>query len=176
IQAAPNTTTSQSDLGHGTTVVGIAAGNGLANGTNKGMAPDAEIIFVETNFDLPNWTLTVADACDYVFRVADSLNKPAVINLSVGSYLGSHDGTDPAGELMEQLVTEKNGRIIVGAAGNSGNEPAYHAQQIMTVTDTNFIWFENNPTGTLGNNTVFFDLWTTVSEAQFRYSFGANRK
>lgn len=174
IQAAPNTTTSQSDLGHGTTVVGIAAGNGLANGTNKGMAPDAEIIFVETNFDLPNWTLTVADACDYIFRVADSLNKPAVINLSVGSALGSHDGKDPAGEFMDLLVEEKEGRIIVGAAGNYGNLMPYHVHADLSVTDTNFVWFENNPNGSLGQNTVFFDLWSDISEAQFYYSFGAN--
>ena len=168
-------TSTEESVGHGTAVTGICAGNGLANGRNKGMAPEAEIIFIETNFNLPNWTLTVADACDYVFKVADSLNKPAVINLSVGSYLGSHDGKDPAGELMEQLVNEKKGRIIIGAAGNSGNNAPYHARQTMTVADTNFIWFENNPAGALGNNSVFFDLWSNVNDAQFHYSFGANR-
>ncbi|WP_107037282.1 S8 family peptidase [Brumimicrobium mesophilum] len=168
-------TSNEESVGHGSSVTGICAGNGLANGLNKGMAPDAQIIFVETNFNLPNWTLTVADACDYIFMVADSLNKPAVINLSVGSYLGSHDGKDPAGELMEMLVNEKNGRIIIGAAGNSGNQEPYHAQQTMNPVDTNFIWFENNPNGSLGINTVFFDLWSDVSDAQFQYSFGANK-
>lgn len=168
-------TSNEESVGHGTSVTGICAGNGLANGKNKGMAPESEIIFVETNFNLPNWTLTVADACDYIFSVADSLNKPAVINLSVGSYLGSHDGKDPAGELMELLVNEKNGRIIISAAGNAGDQEPYHAQQTMTVSDTNFIWFKNNPSGSFGNNTVFFDLWSKVSEAQFQYSFGANR-
>jgi subtilisin family serine protease len=168
-------TSNEESGGHGTSVTGICAGNGLANGRNKGMAPETEIIFVETNFNLPNWTLTVADACDYIFSVADSLNKPAVINLSVGSYLGSHDGEDPAAELMDLLLNEKNGRIIICAAGNSGDTEDYHAQQSMTVADTNFIWFENNPTGSLGNNSVFFDLWSDVSDAQFQYSFGANR-
>lgn len=168
-------TSNEESVGHGSSVTGICAGNGLANGRNKGMAPEAQIIFVETNFNLPNWTLTVADACDYIFTVADSLNKPAVINLSVGSYLGSHDGKDPAGELMEMLVNEKNGRIIIAAAGNSGNVEPYHAQQTMTIADTNFIWFKNNPNGSLGNNTVFFDLWSNVSDAQFQYSFGANK-
>ncbi|PKR81807.1 hypothetical protein CW751_00255 [Brumimicrobium salinarum] len=169
-------TSNEESSGHGTSVTGICAGNGLANGRNKGMAPDADIIFVETNFDLPNWTLTVADACDFIFNVADSLNKPAVINLSIGSYLGSHDGNDPAAELMEILVNEKEGRIIVGAAGNSGDKPPYHAQQTLNASDTNFIWFENNPSGSLGANTVFFDLWSDISEATFHYSFGANKK
>ncbi len=168
-------TSNEESSGHGTSVTGKAAGNGLANGTNKGMAPEADIIVVETNFNLPNWTLTVADACDYIFRVADSLGKPAVINLSVGSYLGSHDGKDPAGQLISTLLNEKNGRIVVAAAGNSGDKSPYHARQTMTPVDTNFIWLENNPSGTLGNNTVFIDLWADTSDADFEYALGANR-
>lgn len=163
------------NTGHGTTVTGICAGNGLADGRNKGMAPDAEIIFVETNFSLPNWTLTVADACDYIFSVADSLNKPAVINLSVGSYLGSHDARDPAAELMEQLVKEHSGRIIIGAAGNGGDKGSYHAGKSLSISDTNFIWFKNNSNSQLGDSTIFFDLWSDVDSAQFYYSFGANK-
>lgn len=168
-------TSNEESSGHGTSVTGKAAGNGLANGTNKGMAPETDIIVVETNFNLPNWTLTVADACDYIFSVADSLGKPAVINLSVGSYLGSHDGKDPAGALISTLLNEKNGRIVVAAAGNSGNKQPYHARQSMTPADTNFIWFENNPSGTFGNNTVFFDVWADTSDADFEYALGANQ-
>lgn len=166
--------TNNSDLPHGTTVAGIAAGNGTANGYNKGFAPESKIVFVETDFGKPNWSLTVADACDYIFKIADSLNMPAVINLSVGSYLGSHDGTDPAAELMSQLVVEKTGRIIIAAAGNGGNYEPYHARSILSETDTSFIWLKNNPAGQLGENTVFFDLWSDINDAQFKYSFGAN--
>lgn len=167
-------TSNEESSGHGTTVTGIATGNGSANGTNKGMAPESDIIFVETNFNFSNWTLTIADACDYIFRVADSLGKPAVVNLSLGTYLGSHDGTDPASEYMESLVDQKAGRIIVCAAGNSGAQADYHARANMSIQDTSFIWFENNPNGSFGNNTVFFDLWTSQANAQFDYSFGAN--
>lgn len=167
-------TSNEESSGHGTTVTGMATGNGLANGTNKGMAPESDIIFVETNFNLSNWTLTVADACDYIFRVADSLGKPAVVNLSIGTYLGSHDGSDPSSEYMESLVEQKGGRIIVCAAGNSGAKDNYHAQANMSPADTSFVWFENNPNGSFGNNTVFFDLWTNQGNAQFDYAFGAN--
>src|SRR5690606_26676530 len=109
--------THSDDAAHGSTVAGAAAGNGRSVGYNHGVAPEADIIMIKTNFNLPNWTLTVADACEYVFKVADSLGKKAVINLSVGSYLGSHDGKDAAGIRMDQLLDEKPGRIIVGAAG-----------------------------------------------------------
>lgn len=160
--------------GHGTTVVGQAAGNGRANGTNKGMAPDADIIMIETDFGLPNWTLTVADACDYVFKVADSLGRPAVMNLSVGSYLGSHDGNDPAADYIETLLDEKGGRIVVGAAGNSGNKPAYHVNNQVN-SDTSFFWMTTNPSSVFGANTVFFDLWADPSEATWSYSIAVDR-
>ena len=167
-------TSNEETSGHGTTVTGICASNGLANGTNKGMAPESDIIFVESNFNFSNWTLSIADACDYIFSVADSLGKPAVVNLSLGTYLGSHDATDPASELMESMVEEKAGRLIVCAAGNSGGQAPYHVQGDMNVVDTNFTWFKNNPSGAYGNNTVFFDLWSDQIDAQFDYSFGAN--
>ena len=168
-------TSNEETTGHGTTVAGIATGNGSANGKNKGMAPDADIIIVETNFNLPNWSLTIADACDYIFMVADSLNKPAVVNLSLGSYFGSHDGTDPAAELIDFLLEEKKGRLVICAAGNSGKIPPYHVQNLIT-NDTSFVWFKNNSStnALFGQNTIFFDLWTDISQSDFYYSFGAN--
>lgn len=168
-------TSNEETTGHGTTVAGIAAGNGLANGRNKGMAPEADLIIVETNFDLPNWSLTVADACDYIFRVADSLNKPAIVNLSVGSYFGSHDATDPAAELIESLLDEENGRLVVCAAGNSGRFAPYHVHDEIT-QDTSFVWFKNNPNSSalFGQNSIFFDLWTDETDADFNYALGVN--
>jgi len=165
-------TSNETNTAHGTTVTGMAVGNGTANGKNKGFAPDANIIVVKTNFSLPNWTLTIADACDYIFRVADSLNMPAVVNLSLGSYLGSHDATDPAAQLINNLLEEKGGRIVVCAAGNSGNGGNYHVRNDF-LTDTSFVWFENNPSGQLGTNTIFFDLWADQNQANFNYSFNA---
>jgi hypothetical protein len=168
-------TSNEETTGHGTTVAGIAAGNGTANGKNKGMAPDADLIIVESQLNITNWSLTIADACDYIFRVADSLGKPAIVNISLGSYFGSHDATDPAAELIEFLLDQKNGRLVICAAGNSGRVPPYHVRSTLT-SDTNFVWFKNNPTSNarFGQNTVFFDLWTDIPEADFSYSLGAN--
>lgn len=165
-------TSNETGTAHGTTVTGMAVGNGSANGKNKGFAPDANIVVVKTNFSLPNWTLTIADACDYIFRVADSLNMPAVVNLSLGTYLGSHDATDPAAQLINALLDEKGGRIVVCAAGNSGNGGNYHVRNDFT-TDTSFVWFENNPSGALGDNTIFFDLWSNQNQVNYSYSFSA---
>lgn len=171
-QINAGTCTSLDGDAHGTTVAGAGSGNGLSTGYNQGAAPESDIIMVQTNFNLPNWTLTVADACDYIFKVADSLGKPAVVNLSLGDYLGSHDGNDPASELMESLIDAQNGRIIVSACGNSGNIGKYHVHGDIDA-DTSFVWFNNNPSGTLGPNTIYFDLWSDMTESNFNYSFKA---
>ena len=164
----------ENSTGHGTTVTGAGSGNGLANGKAKGMAPDSKIIVVETNFELPNWTLTVADACDFIFKTADSLGLPAVVNLSVGSYYGSHDGNDPASEMMESLLDEKPGRIIIGAAGNGGKQGNYHQQATVT-SDTSFVWFKNNPTNQIAPNSIYFDLWAdSVDFKDVQFGFGAD--
>ncbi|MFM7565989.1 MAG: S8 family serine peptidase [Flavobacteriales bacterium] len=161
---------------HGTTVAGMAAGNARANTKNKGAAPDADIVVVETNFNLPNWTLTIADACDYIFKVADTLGKPAVINISLGDYLGSHDGDDPASDLIESLLDLSPGRIVVCAAGNSGNQGKYHVRNNQIGSDTTFFWnIPNTGMTVAGPNKIVFDLWSDTSQAHYYYGFGADK-
>ncbi len=169
--------TSMDGNAHGTTVAGQGSGNARANGSNKGMAPDSKIVIVETDFTRPNWTLTVSDACDYVFRVADTLGLPAVVNLSIGTYFGSHDGNDPAAVAMEAQLDAKPGRIIVAAAGNSGAKGKHH-QQGNPTSDTNFVWFVNNPfsSAVFGANTIFFDLWSDISDATWDFAMGVNNQ
>jgi subtilisin family serine protease len=168
-------TSIENSTAHGTTVTGMAASNGFANGTHLGMAPEANLIIVETDFNLANWTLTIADACDYIFKVADSLNMPAVINLSLGTYLGSHDGSDPASEYIESLLDESPGRIVVSATGNAGAKGKFHVHNEVD-NDTSFVWFINNPSSSaaLGPNHIFFDLWTDQIDANFNFCYGAN--
>jgi hypothetical protein len=166
---------SMDDAAHGSTVAGTGSGNARANGTEKGMAPDSKIVMVETNFNLPNWTLTIADACNFIFNIADELGLPAVINLSLGSYLGSHDGNDPASILMESMLNEQPGRIIVSAAGNSGARGKYHVHGTSD-SDTSFVWVINNPAASLGANTCYFDLWSdSIDFVNVRYAFGADK-
>ena len=161
---------------HGTTVAGMAAGNARANTKNKGAAPEADFVVVETNFNLPNWTLTIADACDYIFKVADSLGKPAVINISLGDYLGSHDGNDPASDLIESLLDMSPGRIVVCAAGNAGNQGKFHVRNNQIGSDTTFFWnIPNTGMTVAGPNKIVFDVWSDTSQAHYYYGFGADK-
>lgn len=165
--------TSTDNHAHGSTVTGAGSGNGNALNQFKGIAPESDIIIIETDFTLENWTLTVADAVDYVFSMADSLGKPAIVNTSVGDYLGSHDGTDPASQIIDSLLNAKTGRIVVGAAGNSGNWDHYHVRGEVN-TDTTFVWFEVNSNSAFDTPAAFFDLWAdTAKFKNIEFSFGA---
>ena len=110
---------------HGTHVTGIAAGSSVPNVPFVGIAPEADIVFVnlgaleDDGGDFAaQFGTTVCDAVAFVFSVAEARGEPAVVNLSVGSHVGPHDGSSLAVECLNGLAGP--GRIIVAAAGNEG--------------------------------------------------------
>lgn len=164
--------------GHGTTVVGTAAGNGFSTGTHYGVAPDAWIIMVESNFNSPTWSEAVADGVDYIYKVADSMGMPCVINASIGDYYGSHDGLDLPAQFIDSLVKAKRGRLFVSAGGNSGELPNYHLGYTVT-SDTNFTWMKYHPlngSSAFPYGAVFFESWSDSADAaNMRFSIGADK-
>jgi subtilisin family serine protease len=159
---------------HGTTVAGCGSGNAQANGRQKGMAPESSIVVVKNNFNAPSWTLTVAEAVDYIFCVADTFNMPAVVNLSLGTYLGSHDGRDPAALYIDSLLNDKQGRIVVCSAGNSGAWAPYHVRKQLSA-DTNFVWMIPNASLAYGGPGVYMDLWANADDiGNMYFAFGAD--
>ncbi len=73
--------------GHGTNSSGIAAGNGFSVNKYEGMAPKADIIVVAIDFNKPGYI--IADALQYIVTKSQLLNKPLVVNASIGDYFGS---------------------------------------------------------------------------------------
>lgn len=118
--------------GHGTHVAGTAAGSGKRNLSMKGIAPNADIIFVKAMRDKESYgtfrSTDILAACQYIFKKADELGKPAVINLSLGSIVGPHDGTALDELALSSMV--KDGRIIVVAAGNEGIMPIHAGMEV----------------------------------------------
>jgi subtilisin family serine protease len=103
---AGNASTHVDATAHGTHVAGIATANGDSLAPFKGAAPKSDIIAVSLDFNQSDdsWLSTIADAVDYIFHKADSLNKPCVINISAGTYIGSHDGLDLQAQAIDNLV------------------------------------------------------------------------
>lgn len=152
--------------GHGTQVSGVVAGNGLSVHDSianyKGHAPNSSILFVASDFNRANWTVSVAEAVDWIFAEADKLGMPCVINISAGTYLGSHDGKDMAAQYIDSLVALKSGRVVVAAAGNAGNQRPFHLRTSVQ-NDTAFTWFDANSRSSFGN-AVFIEGWADTSE------------
>lgn len=157
--------------GHGSTVVGVGAGNGNSTNDFVGVAPKANIIMVASDLSNPNWSSTVADAVDFIFAKAEALGKPVVVNLSLGDYYGSHDGLDAPSLFVDSLLEAAPGRAMVAAAGNSGNLGNYHLAYAIPETDTAFTWFKYNASA----QAVFFELWTDTADFQnTSFSMGAD--
>ncbi|MEZ4653545.1 MAG: S8 family serine peptidase [Candidatus Eisenbacteria bacterium] len=132
------------DQGHGTHVASTAAGNGAATGNGEpayqfvGVAPEATIVFVKTDF----FTSSIVDAVDYIFQKADDLGMPAVVNLSLGHQFGPHDGTEESDLAVDSLVGP--GHLVVAAAGND-QESAIHAETSVAHTQTQSLTFVVQP-------------------------------
>lgn len=108
--------------GHGTHITGTAAGR---DDTYGGVAPDAKIIAVRYSSQLsidgyatPIFSTTICEAAFYVFKKAELMEMPAVVNLSLGTHIGAHDGTSLFEQCLDELVEGSSGRAIVAAAGN----------------------------------------------------------
>jgi subtilisin family serine protease len=115
--------------GHGTHVAGLAAGNGAASpipGQHAGVAPAVHLLVVKGG-DGTFAEDRIIDGIDWMFREAARLGMPAVVNLSLGSQFGAHDGT----RLYERMIDNLSGagRIVVAAAGNEGANPSAPVQR-----------------------------------------------
>lgn len=140
------------DTFHGTHVAGIAAGSDRS--TNYyGVATEADIVLVSF---ITSQSTSVIDGIKYVFDYAESVGKPCVVNISLGTHLGPHDGTSDTDRALAELVGP--GRIIVGAAGNEGTK-AVHASKTFSEGNTTMktmIGFDNDKAAT---KTARIDIW-----------------
>ncbi len=113
---------------HGTLVTSMAAGSRIDGVPYYGIAPESDLIFVATNYQSDG----VMDAVEYILSEAESQHRPVVINMSLASPNGSHDGTSPEDKFMEQNAHRG---ILVTAASNSGHVNQ-HIQFDLTKGDT----------------------------------------
>lgn len=111
---------------HGTHVAGTAVGNGNALSPNEhiGMAPEADLVFVNTDFS----DASIIDALDYLDKKATDASKPIVVNLSLGSDFNAHDGTSLLAQAIDAF--SGTGRIVVCAAGNEGEDDMHTSADI----------------------------------------------
>lgn len=147
---------------HGSHVLSLAAA-GAAGAPFIGIAPSSDIILVAYKDPLSedeymSTSLSgVLDGVKYVFDKAAQLNKPAVVNLSLGFHMGPHDGTSLFDQACDKLVGE--GKILVGAAGNEGMRKI-HLGLSFTAADTLYRTFVGMGSG----SATSVDSWGEIGK------------
>ena len=135
---------------HGTYVADVAVGNGLGTGA-AGIAPEADIVFVEvatlrvedhirptelavsTTDRLGNSfgdSAQLLEAVKFIFDFAKLKDRPCVVNISLGTNGGPHDGSNLVELALDALVCEQPNRAIVIAAGNTHGKALHVRGQI----------------------------------------------
>lgn len=114
----------QDFTGHGTQVLGIAAGNGRASGGRyRGVAPESPVIVVKLGTPSAEGfprTTELMMALEYVYRKAEAFGMPVVVNLSFGNVYGSHRGNSLLETYMDLMAGQGRSVICVGT-GNEGS-------------------------------------------------------
>lgn len=150
---------------HGGRVMDIAAGHGRSLLGHEGIAPDADIVFVQ----LPQVMVTmnpaalsshIIDALTYISDYASAKGKPAVINLSYGGYSGAHDGTTAVEVAIDQLSALRE-RVVVVSAGNGFEADCHVTSEVAPLAHVDCPWNVKfaDPTA----NTV--EVWYNAQDA-----------
>jgi subtilisin family serine protease len=147
---------------HGTHVADIAAGNGLGS-TQPGVAPKADIVFVEAAAADVAWqgpgtvnqafgdSVQLLEAVRFIFDTAGE--RPCVCNISLGTNGGPHDGTSLVEQGLDAIVREKPNRAVVIAASNSQLDNIHTSGEVPQTAGHDVVWRQSGESG--GE----FELW-----------------
>lgn len=138
---------SKDEVGHGTMLAGIAAGNEVQESGFFGVAPDAELVvvklkpaknYVKQFFRIPENELCFQDndllfAYQYLINYAAKINKPIVICNAVDSSQYAHDGRGLASSYLS-FQAKNPGTAILLAVGNEGNAKRHYFGKIDSTT------------------------------------------
>lgn len=132
-QALPSTDVS----GHGTAVLGIAAGNGSeSGGVYRGAAPESRLLVVKLGSSVSGSfprTTQLMQAVDFAVRTGLRLRMPLVINLSFGNSYGSHSG-DSLLETYLNSVSALGQICLCIGTGNEGNSAGHFSGSLSSGT------------------------------------------
>jgi len=157
------------DGDHGTHVMDIAAGS---SARYPGVAPGADLIFVHLGLPSPieveEGTLgsskCLYDAVKYIFDKADAENKPAVVNISLATNGGAHDGTSLVETMFDDLLNTRDGRAIVIAAGNSFADEIHTMGTVTSLKPVEIEWFIQSHAKVTWEQRQEMEIWYESAE------------
>lgn len=152
--------------GHGTHVTNIAAGSKHPDNPFYGVAPKADLVLIPSSFE----NTEIIEDIRAVKAYASREKKPWVVNLSLGSVIGPHDGSTDYDQAIDSMAQDKGG-IVVGAMGNEGDQ-RFHAFSSFQPGETKqvFVHYEKDQDGNAKEDDItHIDFWgiSEVNAEQF---------
>lgn len=131
---------SKDEIGHGTKLAGIIAGNAKLSKNFSGVVPNATIVVVKLKLAklvVRDMFLIPADkicyqetdiilGVRYLLSVAAKLNRPLAICIGLGSNQGGHDGYSSLSRYLA-FASQLARTAVVLSAGNEGNTKRHYA-------------------------------------------------
>jgi subtilisin family serine protease len=154
---------------HGTHVTDIAAGNGGGSGV-PGVAPEADIAFVEPALSDIAWegeevvnfffgdSVQQLEAARFLFD--EAAERPCVVNISLGTNGGPHDGSSLVEKGLDALVSQRPNRAVVISAGNAFDDGVHIAGTVPAGGSTDVRW--SIPEGLVSQSEL--ELWYAGSD------------
>ncbi len=140
---------SRDEIGHGSSMAGVAAGSRLGGGyIYQGAAPDAEIVVVKMKeckpymrefYLVPEGVPAYQEndlmlAVEYADSFARVFRRPVVICMGIGTNMGDHRGNSFLSRYLN-TVAVKRSRGVVVCGGNEGNASHHFLGNLPARTD-----------------------------------------
>ncbi len=152
---------SRDDIGHGTFLAGVAAGDTDSQEHVSGVAPLADLVVVKCRevkevyrkyygipTDVPAYQEDdIMAGVSYLLQVAQREARPIAICIGMGTSMCDHRGGSPLSVFVNRYATVSD-VVIVSSAGNEGN--ARHHHHILSDEDTINIDVEGSLEGFMG--------------------------
>lgn len=125
------------NTGHGTHIVGISCGNGKISKENYGVAPKSSIIMVKAMRGAGALSSQVMQGIKFIIDKGKELNMPVVINLSLSTNNGAHNGSSLLEQYIRTIANLERITICI-ASGNEGDAAHHVGKDFIGTLDETF--------------------------------------
>lgn len=157
------------EVGHGTFMAAVAAGNVCEENQFSGVAPQAELLVVKLKeakqalkeyYGVRNNTTAFSESdilvgVRYLFQEAERIRRPIVVCIGIGTNSGNHSGQLALPRILDSSAV-RGGVGISVAAGNEGNRGHHYFQSALAGMESEVVELRIAE----GESALSFELWS----------------